>query len=135
MSFRSFIYYCALCGGWAAFITWAIQEFTAIQYIPKAIVQATIVGSLLGLLLALVVGTLDALLNSVSIQRFIRVFICVGVGFLGSMLASFVGQSLYKAKQLDAFIIVGWTIVGIVIGVSIGVFDLLRAMSAGEGMK
>ena len=22
------IYYCALCGGWAAFIVWAIQEFT-----------------------------------------------------------------------------------------------------------
>lgn len=136
MSFRSFIYYCALCGGWAAFITWAIQEFTAIQYIPKAIVQATIVGSLLGLLLALVVGTLDALLNSVSIQRFIRVFICVAVGLLGSMLASFIGQSLFTASGDKAmFLVMGWTIVGVVIGISIGVFDVLRAVSAGEGMK
>lgn len=135
MSFRSFIYYCALCGGWAAFITWAIQEFTQIQYISRAIVQATIIGGLLGLLLALVVGTLDALLNSVSIQRFIRVFICVVVGLLGSLLASFVGQSLFAGSgENPLFKVLGWTIVGIVIGVSIGVFDVLRAMSAGEGM-
>jgi hypothetical protein len=80
MSFKNFIYYCALCGGWAAFITWAIQEFTRIQYIENRLVQATIIGSLLGLLLALVVGTLDAMLNSVSFQRIIRVVICVGVG-------------------------------------------------------
>ncbi len=24
MSFQHFIYYCALCGGWAAFLTWAV---------------------------------------------------------------------------------------------------------------
>jgi hypothetical protein len=136
MSFRNFIYYCALCGGWAAFITWAIQEFTTIQYIQKSLLQATIVGAMLGLLLALVVGTLDALLNSVSIQRFIRVFICVLVGLLGSALASFVGQSLFLASGDKAiFKVIGWAIVGVVIGVSIGVFDVLRAVSAGEGMK
>jgi len=136
MSFRNFIYYCALCGGWAAFITWAIQEFTTIQYIQKSLVQATIIGAMLGLLLALVVGTLDALLNSVSIQRFIRVFICVLVGLVGSALASFVGQSLFLASGDKAiFKVIGWAIVGVVIGVSIGVFDVLRAVSAGEGMR
>lgn len=135
MSFRSFIYYCALCGGWAAFITWAIQEFTQIQYISNSRLQASLIGGLLGLLLALVVGTLDALLNSVSIQRFIRVVICVVVGLLGSLLASFIGQSLFiQFNESPLFKVVGWTIVGVVIGVSIGVFDILRAMAAGEGM-
>lgn len=137
MSFRSFIYYCALCGGWAAFIVWAVQQFTGIQNLKatNALLQATIIGTMLGVVLALVVGTLDALLNSVSIQRFIRVIVCVGVGLLGSMLASFVGQSLYAKTGLLAFLVLGWTIVGIAIGISIGTFDLLRAMASGEGFR
>lgn len=134
MSFKSFIYYCALCGGWAAFIVWAVQQFIGIQN-RGAMAKAVIVGSLLGLTLAFVVGLLDALLNSTSYTRYIRVLICVAVGFLGSMLASFIGQGLYEKSHLTLFLIVGWTIVGSVIGASIGVFDLLRAFTSGDGVK
>jgi hypothetical protein len=138
MSFRNFIYYCALCGGWAAFIVWVVQEVTVKRALgdKSVYVQTSIIGAMLGLMLALVVGTLDALLNSVSVQRFIRVFICVFVGLFGSLLASLLGESLFQGSGgVAAFKVLGWTIVGIVIGVSIGIFDLLRAVSAGEGMR
>ncbi len=26
MSFKLFIYYCALCGGWAAFLSWGVAQ-------------------------------------------------------------------------------------------------------------
>ncbi|MBY0524345.1 MAG: FHA domain-containing protein [Gemmataceae bacterium] len=135
MSFKNFIYYCALCGGWAAFIVWALQQFSGVASKTEGVVKGVIIGSLLGLLLALVVGTLDALLNSVSYTRFIRVVICVAVGFFGSMIASLVGETLFDKFGLLAFKVVGWTIVGVVIGISIGIFDLMRAISAREGMR
>src|SRR5438128_313350 len=30
MSFKTFIYYCALLGGWGAFLTWAAVQFTPV---------------------------------------------------------------------------------------------------------
>src|SRR5271165_2314996 len=103
MSFRNFIYYCALCGGWAAFIVWALQQFSGAHDKFSGVWLDVIVGTLLGLMLALVVGTLDAMLNSVSITRFIRVVVCVAVGLIGSFLASFIGGTLYNTTHLLAF--------------------------------
>jgi len=135
MSFKNFIYYCALCGGWAAFIVWALQQFSGVADKTEGIVKGVIIGSLLGLLLALVVGTLDAILNSVSYVRFIRVVICVAVGFFGSMICSLIGETIFAKTGVLAFKIIGWTIVGAIIGLSIGIIDLMRAMSAREGMR
>ena len=53
------------------------------------------------------------------------------------MLASFLGEMLYQktGTKYPIFITLGWTIVGVVIGASIGIFDLLRAISSGDGMR
>ena len=30
MSFKLFIYYCALCGGWAAFLAWGLVQWLGV---------------------------------------------------------------------------------------------------------
>jgi hypothetical protein len=133
MNFKSFVYYCALCGAWAAFFTWALITFTKIYDIENKDIQAALVAGFLGVLVGGVVGLLDALLNSVGAARFVRVFICMGVGFLGGLVGGYIGQKLYMdGSGLPKF--VGWALVGSIIGASIGVFDLMRA-AGGKGMK
>jgi len=92
MNFKIFMYYCALCGGWAALITWALQQAAGMQnsdYSP--FVKTMIIGTLLGVLLAGVIGLLDAMLNAVGFARIVRVIICLAVGFVGSLVMSGVG--------------------------------------------
>jgi hypothetical protein len=57
MSFRLFIYYCALCGGWAAFFGWAMGKPFVLSSTVK---QDGIRGMLLGLCVALGLSALDA---------------------------------------------------------------------------
>jgi hypothetical protein len=134
MSFKQFIYYCALCGGWAAFMTWAaalgagvLNESTG-PYLKAAATSA-----LLGTLIAAAVGTLDALLNSVGPERFARVGLCVLVGSIGSALAGLVGEAINQFWQQrfgSPFQLIGWILVGVAAGVSIGVYDLLRGLGS-----
>lgn len=146
MSFKLFIYYCALCGGWAAFIAWALVTLSGIVVYEgrgaksEIILESTLVGGALGLLLGLGVGTLDALLNSVGTQRVLRPLVCLVVGVLGGMLGAAVGEALFQfvtlsGQTVPVLKIFGWILAGTAIGVSIGVFDLLRAFaSGGSGM-
>ncbi len=133
MNFKSFVYYCALCGGWAAFIAWAVVTFTRVVAVDNRYVKAAILAAILGALIAGVIGMLDALLNSVGAQRFLRVLICAGVGLIASPFGALIGEALYDKASLPKFI--GWMIVGVVIGASIGVFDILRALQAGQGQS
>jgi len=135
MNFKSFIYYCAICGGWAAFIAWAAVTFTRVHGIQSELIQTGIIAAVLGLMVAGVIGLLDALLNSVGAQRMVRVLFCMAIGFFGSMIGGIIGQALYGSTQQTLFLVIGWIIVGTVIGASIGVYDLLRAMQAGDGLK
>src|SRR4051795_10574794 len=60
MSFRIFIYYCALCGGWAAFLGWAVGLFLS----PSApLGNVGIRGMWLGMFVAFGLGLVDALWN------------------------------------------------------------------------
>jgi hypothetical protein len=141
MSFKTFIYYCALCGGWAALFTWALTVFGGLQDISflqdSVYLQTALVGGLLGLLLAGVIGALDALLNSVGFVRIPRVVLCIVVGLIGSVVAGLIGQGISGvAKSITGVQLrfPGWMLVGMVIGASISAFDLLRAGATGKGM-
>jgi hypothetical protein len=117
---------------------WAVQQFIGLQSEAmrgKELMKATIIGALLGLALAGVIGFLDALLNSGGAARYVRVGICVIVGFFGSMFGAMVGQFLFEKTDKLPFLVFGWTLVGVIIGASLGVFDLLRALRANEGMR
>ncbi|HEY7425758.1 MAG TPA: FHA domain-containing protein, partial [Gemmataceae bacterium] len=126
MSFKLFIYYCALLGGWAAFLSWGVAQGMGIRDINSEYLRAALVAAVLGVLVAGAIGLVDAVLNAVSSQRLVRVGICLGVGLFGGLFGGFVGQVLNSLLHMPVFI--GWILVGICVGASIGIFDLLRAL-------
>jgi hypothetical protein len=139
MNFKSFIYFCALCGAWAAFFAWAVAEITQTTHIQtisheKIILKATLISAFLGILLAGVIGFLDALMNTTGVTRFLRTFVCMVTGLVGSTIGGAVGQWLALNMLGDLVgVVVGWVIVGVTIGASIGIYDWLNALRLGKG--
>ncbi len=126
MSFRLFIYYGALCGGWAAFFGWILGRLFSPQ---NEIGRAGIRGMFLGMLVALGLSLVDALWN-VSFKQVLvvvqRVAVAVLVGCVGGLLGGIIGQALYSVSAI--FYVFGWTLTGALVGTSIGVFDLLAGI-------
>src|SRR5437016_1396908 len=125
MSFRLFIYYCALCGAWAALVGWALGRVllgdqSAVGDNP--IYAAGIKGLSLGLFVSLVLSGVDAVWN-MSLRRVAavgaRVLAAVLVGSLGGFAGGVLGQWLFGWQQLPAFLIIGWGVTGLLIGASI----------------
>jgi hypothetical protein len=135
MSFKLFIYYCAMGGGWAAFLAWGIVAATGIPDITP-LWRATLIGGILGLFVAAIIGMLDAIMNAVGFQRIARVLLCGTIGGLGGMLGAMIGQALYAATSDNmAMLLIGWILVGVLVGASIGVFDVMKAMSGGGASR
>src|SRR5579859_6322561 len=141
MSFRLFIYYCALCGAWAALIGWCFGRMLGVE--SNKIADAGIKGFCLGLFVSLGLGLVDALMNLGSfkqaVEGIMRVGIAVGVGSIGGMMGGMIGQILFGIKDFTLFLVFGWTLTGFLIGISVGMFDLmsrfLRQQDVGGAMK
>jgi hypothetical protein len=125
MSFRLFIYYCALCGGWAAFGGWALGQALAP---PGALGRSVVFGLCLGLVLAFGLGLIDALWN-LSWRQFgllaARGSTALIVGALGGAVGGLLGYYLVRWTDLVPMIVVGWTFVGILIGAAIASFEVI----------
>jgi hypothetical protein len=136
MSFKTFIYYCALCGGWAAFVAWCVAAGWGVEAKDETFAATaratTLIAGLLGLLVATAVGAMDALLNAVGTQRPQRVLVCMAVGLAGGLAGGFLGEVAHSAVGLPR--VIGWILVGMAIGASVGVFDLLRAKAHKQDM-
>ncbi len=133
MSFNVFIYYCALCGGWAAFLAWGCVVLSGLDGPDLGpIGKSAGIAAVLGFFVAAAVGLVDAVLNAVGVQRLVRVLLCAVLGLVGGALGGLLGGILIKLKP-DAPLLTlpGWVLVGTLIGGSIGVFDVLRALSGG----
>jgi hypothetical protein len=129
MSFRLFVYYCALCGGAGAFAGWGLGRYFAAG---QGIVAQGMKGLYLGVGVALFLGLVDALWNYALRQFFsvlARVVCAVLVGGMAGLLGGLVGETLYGWKRHEASLVVGWTLVGLLVGLSLGVFDLLAALA------
>src|SRR5262249_7349213 len=126
MSFRLFIYYCALCGGWAAFVGWVFGRLLAPQ---NDLGYVGIMGLFLGLMVALGLSLVDASWN-VGLRQtgkvMVRVLVALGVGAVGGLIGGMLGQVLYQESPV--FFIVGWTLTGLLVGASIGVFEILSSL-------
>lgn len=132
MSFRLFIYYCALCGAAGAFLGWMLGRPV---HLGSSVLTQGIKGMLLGFSVTLALGLVDALWVF-SMRRFMaigaRVATAVLVGTMGGLLGGLVSQALYGWKEFGVFLVFGWTITGFLIGVSLGVFDLLASLVRGQ---
>jgi hypothetical protein len=128
MSFRLFMYYCALVGGWSALIGWLFgQVFSP----SEPLAESGIRGMFLGMLVALGLSLVDALWNF-SFRQLgpisLRVSVAVLVGAVGGLVGGIVGFLLYDATNLSLFFVVGWALTGLLIGASIGAFELVSSL-------
>ncbi|HXG09968.1 MAG TPA: FHA domain-containing protein [Gemmataceae bacterium] len=132
MSFRSFIIYCALGGAWGALGGWLLGRLIEAD---RAVIAAGIKGLWLGMLVAAGVGLVDVLWTVPPGQIVavgLRVLTAVVVGGLGGFLGGFIGQILFGWKPFALFLIFGWTVTGLLIGFSVGAFDLLTRLARDE---
>jgi MFS family permease len=132
MSFKAFIYYCAICGGWAAFAAWLALWAVGAVRIDNPFLKTPLIAGFLGLLVAAGVGVVDAMLNAVGFQRVLRVAVCMGVGLVGGAFGGLIGEALHSFNPY--LLLIGWLLVGVAIGASLGVFDLLRAATTGGNL-
>src|SRR5262245_31300037 len=132
MSFRLFIYYCAVLGGCAAFVGWVLGRIADIgHHVTDQAVKALF----LGMVIALALGMLDALWNGHARRTgalLQRVGVAVAVGCIGGFVGGLFGQALYSATGWRFFQVTGWIITGALVGAAPGAFDYLHSSLVGE---
>src|SRR5438045_2945625 len=100
MSFRLFVYYCAVCGAWAAFIGWGLGRLLGPQSMENVFLRTVLRGLSLGVVLAFGVGLVDAFFSSRQAGAIIlRGLFVALVGLIGGMLGAAVGQALYDVSN------------------------------------
>lgn len=136
MSLRLFVYWCTLCGGWAALAGWGLGRLIAGN---DPLGSAGIKGMCLGMPIALALGVVDALwVFSLRQPRQVlpRVLACMAIGTVGGLLGGVAGQYLFNEwKNLPSLLVLGWAITGLMVGVSIGAFDFLRCWVRQEDLR
>jgi hypothetical protein len=132
MSFRLFIYYCALSGAWGAFVACMVVLLIGARAYSSPMLGGTVIGGLVGILVAISVGTLDAILNSKGFARISRVLVGGIIGLLGGMFGGCVGTLLNSVGVPKFF---GWMLTGLAIGASVGVWDIIQASARGQSMR
>jgi hypothetical protein len=123
MTFRWFIFFCSVCGGWAALVGWGLGRMIAGS---NPVGGAGVKGLCLGMLLALALTLLDTLWNysrGQVLQMVPRILMGVLVGTVGGLLGGVVGQLLYGVHPV--FFVLGWALTGLLVGAALGTFDVL----------
>jgi hypothetical protein len=132
MSFRWFIYYCTLFGGCAAYIGWVMGR---IPPVGQHVILAAVKGMFLGMVLSVGLTLVDALANFTGREGVTVIFRLLAGGFVGGVggfMGGMLGQVLYSRTQWALFLVIGWTLTGLLIGISPGIFDLLVRLAKNE---
>jgi hypothetical protein len=135
MSFRLFIYYCGVWGGLAAYLGWVLGRLVSTA---GSVGLAGIKGFYLGITVAIGVGLVDAIWNlwPGPLGRIAaRVGAAAFVGALGGWLGGVLGQVLYNALDSGGCLLLGWSLTGLLIGASVGLFDYLLARRRGMDVR
>ncbi len=133
MSFRLFVYYCALSGGWAALVGWVLGHSLTQSMGPLA--SNSLKGMFLGITVAAALGFIDSLWNH-SLGQVGRILVRVAggavVGCVGGLLGGLIGHALYDTW--NGFFIIAWTLVGFLVGASIVLVDVLNGLRQPKDM-
>jgi hypothetical protein len=134
MSFRLFIFYCSLCGAWAGLAGWALGRTAEFESGIKEGMRALYLGLLVALALVFVDTILNFSLRQIG-SLLLRVIVTVAIGGAGGFAGGWLGQKLYAQTETPAYLVVGWTITGLLIGASIGAYDYLVCLSLGRDRR
>jgi hypothetical protein len=138
MSFRLFIYYCAAWGAATAYFGWV---FGRLIEGDAPLMGAALKGMSLGLFLALGLGLVDARAGAsqrdgVSLGVYLTLTLLIGLA--GGFLGGFLGQVLYayvSGGKWPAFLVIGWTLTGLLIGAAPSAFDFLGVVMRNEDRR
>ena len=123
MSSRFFIYYGALCGGWAAFVGFLAGMLVAPE---NPLGRAGILGMFFGLTVSFTLGCVDAVGRVTPRQAgavVLQGLAAAPVGALAGLLAGILGQLLSQVAGLLQ--VLAWSLAGAMIGTSVCVFEFL----------
>ncbi len=138
MSFRVFVYYCALCGGWAAFVGWLLGAWLVPRSDDNLVGQMGIIAMFLGMMIAIGLGLVDALWVLPwrrAGQISLRVLVAVIIGGVGGLAGGVAGQYLYGLTGRILLLTVAWLVVGILCGASVGSYEMLASMVTHKDQK
>lgn len=137
MSFRLFVYYCALIGAWTGVIAWGLSEFVVGHLELEAsypVLRDGVFGMFLGLFVALGLGFVDALWT-VGFRRFgqlfLRISLALALGTIGGAIGGLLSRWMFGVAvsligtgvPVSVFLVFGWTITGLAAGAAVGAFD------------
>jgi hypothetical protein len=137
MSFRLFVYYCAVCGGWFALLGWGLGRLLAPGGAEEAggLFRTLVRGLALGMMVAFGLGLVDGLCQHSWRQPRPLVSRALAVAFIG-MLAGLVGaalgQVLYQATGLRPAVPLGWLLTGLLVGSAVGIYEVSRRLLGGD---
>jgi hypothetical protein len=129
MTFRWFLYYCAAWGAVAGLVGWGL---TLVVALDNRVLQEAVKGLLLGLTLAVILVLVDLAFNGARWDSVLAVAAGGFVGGLGGVVGGTIGQIVYGFTQWNASLIFGWTLTGLLIGASPGMYELLARLARNE---
>jgi hypothetical protein len=136
MSFRLFVYYCALCGAFAAFLGWVAGRLPGEM---RSLSEAGVKGLLLGLTVALALSIVETCWNfSVTklVQSVPRILVAILISSIGGLIGGVLGQALLLyVVDFFGFVMFGWILTGLLIGVSLAAFDVLMRLFTGADLS
>jgi hypothetical protein len=92
----------------------------------------------LGITLALALALVDGLWNfslRQALSILVRVVTALFVGGMAGLLGGLLGEALFSRRHWGIFLVFGYTLVGLLIGASVGVFDLLASLAANRDSR
>jgi hypothetical protein len=125
-----FTYYCALCGGGAAFLAGVIMVGIGSATLESDLLHSLLVGALLGTTVTGALASVDAYFNAPSDQRLVRILGAAGFGFAGGLVAGMLCELLTKITPWFRF--VGWIILGVATGAACNIYDLVQSYLSGR---
>jgi hypothetical protein len=132
-----FVYYCAVLGAWAGFFGWLFAKIIAPEsgegYGAK-VLHDIAYGAFLGATVATGLSLLDGLFTyGFQIGKVLgRVVAAFFLGIFGGLFGAFVGSSLLSLVRWllgasiisDLFFVIGWIVVGFLLGFSLSVVEI-----------